>query len=122
MQCQAIRFVTLSQGTDNKKMLAFLGILITIEVLHANKEQMCVLGSTDEAIKRSFFFQLVCQETKCLKFIRFDDCKTREERRSKDNPAISRETAELYSQRQYRLCYNRSTNLTMDEKLVPTMN
>lgn len=91
--------------------------------LHSNKEQVSVLWSTDPAIKRAIFAATMSRNrfNFILRFIRFDDVTTRQERNELDKLAPCREIFELFA-KQCRSFFSPSSHLTVDEKPVPTRN
>ena len=102
---------------DVPELKAFLACLIFAGVSKSRHESYSQLWETDTGRP----FLRACMSLKrfqtIMKFLRFDDKRTREERRSRDKLAPIRELWEMFIQR-CRSSYNPSENCTVDEQLV----
>jgi len=110
-------------NTDSTEMYAMIGILMIMGALHATKEQVNVLWSTDPVFKRAIFTAAIARNRflSLLRFMRFDDFTTRDVRRETDKLAPIRDLFEMFA-KECRECFNPSSHLTVDEQLVASRN
>ena len=105
--------------TNIQEMYAFVGVLLVMGALKAKREPLSMLWSTDPLFERKIFPASFSRTrfTELLKFIRFDDLYTREERKKNDKMCAVREIFTSFSS-QCQLHYYPGSHLTVDEQLV----
>lgn len=105
------------KAITSEELDAFLGVVIAAGVHHSNNEHVSEMWKSEalpiyRAALSKDRFQTI------LRFIRFDDCQTREERRTHDKAAPIRVIWEKLNEN-LRKYYTPGDSLTIDEQLYP---
>ncbi|KAI6648157.1 PiggyBac transposable element-derived protein 4 [Oopsacas minuta] len=102
-----------------EELNALLGLLILTGVFHANKESIADLFSDDINKSKPIFKATMPRDRlkHMLKFLRFDDASTRDERKQSDRLAPIRDVFESLN-RLFREYYTPGTWVTVDEHLA----
>lgn len=107
------------KDTDGDEIWAFIGLLILAGVHRSKNENLNELWSM---VNGQPIFRATMTETRfkaLLRFCRFDNVQTRNERVSEDKLAPIRDLWTMFLAR-LRVCYIPGGSLTVDEQLVPT--
>lgn len=103
--------------TDSTEMKAFLGLLYLAGLLRSGRQSLEDLWSTDGMGVELFRVTMSLRRFKLLyRCCRFDDKRTREERKKVDKLAPIRELFDMFLNN-CKACYSISQNATVDEKL-----
>lgn len=100
------------------ELRGFIGCLIFVGTLHAQHEALEELWAKDIGRPQLYATMSLKRFQAIMKFLRYDDTDTREERRSTDKLAPIRQLWDLFQER-CRVCYKPGAFLTIDEQLVP---
>ena len=102
---------------DIEEFKAFIGCLIYIGIHKSGNESYEELWSEDDGRPKLRATMSLNRFKVILKFLRFDDKNTREDRRQRDKLSAFREIWEMFLSR-CRMCYSLGPNGTIDEMLV----
>lgn len=102
---------------DIDEFKAFIGCLIYIGVHKSGNESYEELWSDDDGRPKLRATMSLNRFKVIMKFLRFDDKKTRKDRRQRDKLSAFREIWEMFLSR-CRMCYSLGPNGTVDEMLV----
>lgn len=98
---------------------AFISILIVMGIVHDNKTRLCDLWSKDSLFHISFYKEVMTRKRfkQILRCMRFDDSRTRDERKKSDKLAAIREITEIFRNNCIKN-YNEGNDVTIDERIV----
>jgi hypothetical protein len=104
---------------DDIEMLGFIGLLLLRGVCRARRESIDELWSTDGSFTRPIFPAVMSRARfkQLLRYLKFDDPETRNERAANDKLAALRDIYEMFA-RNCRETFRPGQYLTIDEQLV----
>lgn len=104
---------------DRTELDAFFGLVLLIGRFRESHERKQDLWKIDEGLSRQFYAAIMSRNrfTDILRYIRFDDSATREERKAKDKLAPLRDVTNIFT-RNCKNCYSATEAGCVDEQLV----